>query len=66
VGSGGLGHVEHAICELTEVRPGGADRLDVDFASQHAGMLVELTEAVAPSVIGNACAHVGAACLLPR
>ena len=44
-----------------KVGPGGADGVHVDVAPQHAGMLVELAEAVSPSIVGDACAHVRAA-----
>jgi hypothetical protein len=44
-----LGQVEYAVGELPEVGPGGADGVHVDVAPQHAGMLVELAEAVSPS-----------------
>jgi hypothetical protein len=55
-----LGQVEYAVGELAEVGPGGADGVHVDVAPQHAGMLVELAEAVSPSIVGDACAHVRA------
>lgn len=52
-----MGQVEYAVGGLAEVEPGGADGVHVDVAPQHAGMLVELAEAVSPSTIGDACAH---------
>jgi hypothetical protein len=62
----GWGPVEYAVGGLAEVGPGGADGVHVDVAPQHAGMLVELAEAVSPSIVGDACAHVRAARLPAR
>jgi hypothetical protein len=63
----GWGQVEYAVGGLAEVGPGGAGGVHVDVAPQHAGMLVELAEAVSPSIVGGeACAHVRAARLPAR
>ena len=48
-----MGQVEYAVGELAEVGPGGADGVHVDVAQQHAGMLVELAEAVSQASLAT-------------